>query len=104
MLKKTVYNSRDNAIDVILKQNGSAQSLSAVTQILLDEENDAFNLDSDTDTDVFTWSGLSTGQVKMELGGESIPDGTYIARLTTIDTTYTNGICWGEIELTFITP
>ena len=105
MLKETVYNGTDNAIDVILKKSGVAQSLSAVTRIKLLEENDAFSLDSSTDTDVFTWTGLDyTGQVQMVIGGESIPDGTYTARLITIDPTNTNGLCWGEIELTVITP
>ena len=105
MLRETVYNGVDNAIDVILKKSGSAQDLSSVTRIKLLEENDAFELDSTTDTDVFTWTGLDyTGQVKMVLGLESIPDGTYTARLITIDPTYTNGLCWGEIELEVVTP
>jgi hypothetical protein len=105
MLRETVYNGYDNAIDVICKVSGSAVDVSGATKILLLDETDSVDLDSSVDSGVFTFTGLTyTGQIQMVLGGESIPDGTYIARLIVVDSTYTNGRVFGEIELEFVTP
>jgi len=105
MLKEKVWTGYDNVIDVICKISGSAVDISGATKILLKDESDAVDLDSSVDTDVFTFSGLTyTGQIQMVLGGESIADGVYICRLIVVDSTYTNGRVFGEIELEFITP
>jgi len=106
MLREKVYNGTDNAIDVICKKSGVAQDVTGATKILLKDQSDSIDLDSSVDSGVFTFaSGLDyTGQVQMVLGGESIPDGVYTARLIVVDATYTNGLCYGEIELEVITP
>lgn len=105
MLKEKVWNGYDNEIDVICKASGSAVDVSGATKILLKDESDSVDLDSSVDTGVFTYTGLTyTGQIKMVLGGESIPEGIYICRLIVVDATYTNGRVFGEIELEFITP
>lgn len=79
MTAEIIYLGHDNTIDLQLKADGAAQDLSAVTKITatfgtlrISSTNKAAG--------VITWgpgAGYDTGEIRMALGGESIPAGGY---------------------------
>ena len=97
MITEIVYLNRDNTNDVLLKADGSAQDLSAVTRMTL--ELDSTTIDSDTSPDAFDWDTGTTGKLVLALGGESITAGEYTAKLTVYDPDNDDGIFWGYIKL-----
>ena len=99
---ETVYNGRDNVIDLLLKMDGIAQDLSSITKIVLRVGNVATIENENADDWPIKWSGLGvTGKIQMKLGAQGIPAGnTYSARLITYDPVNTNGIAWGSFDLT----
>jgi len=98
MITEIVYLARDNTIDLLLKADGSAQDLSAVTQMTL-ELDETTTIDSDDSPDAFDWDTGTTGKLILALGGESITEGDYTAKLTVYDPTNENGVFWGYIHL-----
>lgn len=108
MITETIYLSRDNQIDLLLKSDSSgslaAQDLSSVTRMVLqigtsaDPDSEA-TVDSDVDADAFGWDTGTTGKVILSLGDQEISAGTYLARLIVYDPTYTDGIVWDHFRL-----
>lgn len=99
---ETVYNGRDNTIDLLLKADGVAQDLSTVTRMVVAEQDDAFSVDSATSPDAFDWATGTTGVVVFAFGGEGITAGYHQCRLIVYDPTNANGVVWGSIKLTVI--
>ena len=97
MITEIVYLDRDNTIDLLLKADGSAQDLAAVTRMTF--EYDSTIIDSDTSPEVFDWDTGVTGKLVLALGAESIPKGDYTAKLTVYDPDNDDGIFWGYIKL-----
>jgi hypothetical protein len=96
MEHEIVYLGHDNRIDIILKADGSAVDLSSVTRMTLSF--DSLLIDSDNgDLDPIQWvkAGYVTGEVRISLGGQSIPAGDYRAALVVYDPSNPNGIVWG---------
>lgn len=108
MITETVYSSRGNKIDLLLKSDSSgsmaAQDLSSVTRMVLqvgtsvDPDSEA-TVDSDVDADAFDWDTGTTGKVILSLGDQEITAGTYLARLIVYDPTYTSGVVWDHFQL-----
>jgi len=95
-----VYLGHDNRIDVILKADGSAVDLSSVTRMTLSF--DAVLIDSDNgDSDPIQWAkvGYATGEVRIILGGQEIPAGSYRTPLVVYDPSNPYGIVWGRIVI-----
>jgi len=109
MITETVYNSRDNTIDLLLKSDSSgsmaAEDLSSVTRMVLQigtaaDPDSIAEIDSDDDASIWDWTTGTTGKVTIDLGGESITAGSnYLARLIVYDAANTNGIVWGYFRL-----
>ena len=97
MTTETVYLGYDNTVDLLLKADGEAQDLSSVTKMTL--EVDETTIDSDTSPDAFDWAPGVTGKVILDLGAESLSEGTYRATLTVYDPTNANGIVWGTFKV-----
>lgn len=103
MIIEKVYNGRDNTIDLLLKADGAAVDLAAVTrmQLVVGET----TIDSSTAPAAFDWSPTPavTGKVVLALGAlgdDSIPAGEgQTATLYVFDASNPNGICWGQLRL-----
>ena len=96
MITEHVYLGHDNTIDLLLKADGAAVDLSAVTRMTL--EVDSTVIDSAVSTTAFDWDTDSTKLV-LALGGESITAGTYKATLTVYDPDNADGLVWGQFNL-----
>lgn len=103
MSVETVYLGHDNSIDMILKADGVAQSLAAVTSMTL-----TFGTLKITSTnqvnDVIKWNqgGYATGEVRFFLGAQNIPPGLYTAPLVVYDASNDDGIVWTRIRISVI--
>lgn len=95
-----VYSGRDNPITLVLSADGAVLTdLSAVTRVLV-VLNDTTSVDSDTASpgaitwdDSLTYRGAATDVLRLVLGGEALPAGTYEAvELVIFDTRYPNGL------------
>ena len=95
-----VYLGHDNRIDIILKADGSAVDLSSVIRMSLSF--DALLIDSDNgDSDPIQWDGVgyATGEVRISLGSQEIPAGSYRSPLVVYDPSNPDGIVWGRIPI-----
>ena len=101
-VKEIVYLDRDNTVDLLLKADGSAQDLSAVTRMVLADVGGKFTVDSAVSASAFDWDTGTTGKVIIDIGGEDLPAGVYTVRLILIDPTNSNGNVWGDFELTIV--
>lgn len=100
MKTEIVYLGLDNSIDLILSADGAAVDLTDVTRMTLSFG--TLLVDSDNgDTDPIQWKkeGYATGEIRLFLGGQTIPVGTYSAPLILYDPTNTDGVVWGRISI-----
>ena len=97
MTTEIAYVGHNNTIDLLLKADSVAQSLSSVTRMTL--EVDSVTIDSAISGSAFDWDTGVTGKLILALGGESLTAGEYRATLTVYDLTNTNGIVWGSFKL-----
>lgn len=89
-----VYKNRDNTVDLLLKADGVAIDLSAITKMGL--VGDGWAVDSDSDPTVFNFS-TGGGVVVLSLGSISaIPTGKGRVAIIIYDDDNTDGICWGK--------
>ena len=99
-MSEIVFLAHDNTIDLLLKADGTAQDLSAVTKITA-----TFGSTTITSTDkaagAIKWdqSGYDTGEIRLDLGGESITAGSYYTAIVVYDATNTNGVVWGYVTV-----
>ncbi len=102
-VSETVYLSYDNVIDLLLKNDGSAQDLSAVTSMKVIEAEAEWTIDYASYPAAFNWNTGTTGEVRLTLAdaltSESVAQGKYGCYLVVIDPTNTDGIVWGQFEL-----
>lgn len=98
-----VYLNRDNTVDLLLKADGVAEDLTAVTRMIVKQEDGDWSVDSDTYPSAFDWAPGTTGKVILDLAAalaaEDVSAGKYISRLVVYDPSNTNGIVWGTFLL-----
>jgi hypothetical protein len=99
MITEIVYLDRDNTNDLLLKADGAAVDLSAVTRMVIADVAGAWSVDSDTSPAAFDWTTGTTGKVVLAFGHEGIPAGTYICNLIVYDPDNDNGIHWRRISI-----
>ncbi len=101
MIPEIVYLNHDNSIDLILKADGTAVSLSSVTSMTLTFGTKKISSTNQA-AEPILWakSGYATGEVHLVLGGQTIAAGNYDAPLVVYDPTNTDGIVWGEVKIT----
>ena len=99
MTTEIVWLGHDNTIDLLLKADDVAQDLSAVTKITA-----SFGSTLVTSTDkaagLITWdqAGYDIGEIRMDIGGETITPGGYDVPIIVYDTSNTDGVVWGEVS------
>lgn len=98
---ETVYLGRDNTIDLLLKADGVITDLTPITKVDIVDIGCSWSINSDDSTDAFDWSSGADGVLRLSLGAETVPAGSYRARVIIYDASNTEGIVWGEIKLTF---
>lgn len=95
-----VYLGHDNSIDLLLKADGTAQDLSAVTAATITIGEVTVTSDNG-DTDPIRWakSGYATGEIRLYLGSENLVAAIepYTAYLVIYDADNPNGIVWGYV-------
>ena len=99
-MSEIVFLAHNNTIDLLLKAGGTAQNLSSVTKITA-----TFGTTTITSTDhaagVIKWdnAGYDTGEIRLDLGGETIAAGSYYTAIVVYDAINTDGIVWGYVMI-----
>jgi len=95
-----VYLGHDNTIDLLLKQDGTAQDLSGVTKITA-TFGDTLIESTDAANGPITWaqSGYDTGEIRLALGAQSIDEGRYMVPIVVYDSGNPNGIVWDYVSV-----
>jgi len=93
-----IYLGHDNTINLVLKADGAAQDLSSVTKITA-SFGDTLVESEDAAAGAITWAqdGYDTGEIRLDLGGQSITAGKYHVPIVIYDAQNTNGVVWGHI-------
>ena len=98
MITEIVVLGRDNTVDLLLKTDGDAQPLDAVTRMVLIVG--GVTVDSAVVPAAFDWHTGTTGKLVLDLGGvSSLTTGLKTATLYVYDPSNTDGIRWGSIKL-----
>jgi len=100
MTTEITWLGHDNTIDLILKANGVAQDLSDVTKITATFD-DATIESTDHAGGAILWNndGYDTGEIRLDLGGQSIDPGGYDVPIVVYDPSNTNGVVWGKVHV-----
>ena len=100
---ETLYTSRDNAIDLLLKSDGVAEDISSITKAEVRFLGATYS--SATDADAFDWTTDGTnGILTLQLGKISaLPAGRdRNTEVIIYDATNVNGIVWATFDLKVI--
>jgi hypothetical protein len=97
---EVVYLGHNNKIDLQLKASSVAQALSSVTAISLTFGNTKIE-NSSAASGAIIWSSasFSTGQVRLNLGDQTIAAGKYHAPLIVYDASNASGVVWGYVPI-----
>ena len=105
MSREYIYLGHDNTNDLILKADGSAQDLSTVTKITATFNDDTYIESEDNENGLIKWavSGYDTGEIRLDLGGQSITPGDHDnVPIVVYDPSNTDGILWGYYDFTVV--
>ena len=103
MNTENVYLGHDNAINLILKSNGSAVDTSGFTKMTLTLGTAAVESANSTASISWNAAGYADGEIRLHLGGHStITAGRYEAPLIVYNATAASGIMWGNVPLSVI--
>lgn len=100
MTTEIVWLGHDNTIDLLLKAVGVAQDLADVTKITA-----TFGTTTITSEDhaagAILWNndGYDTGEIRLDLGDQTIVPGGYDVPIVVYDPSNTNGVVWGSIHV-----
>ena len=100
METELIYLGHDNSIDLILKSDNVAVDLQSVTKMTISF--DTVTISSDNgDTDPIRWrkSNYATGEARLFLGNQNIPEGRYQAHMVVYDPVNIDGIVWGTVPI-----
>lgn len=98
MLKEIVYLAHDNAIDLQLKVDGAAVDLAPVTRIVVRDLGCAWEADSAVTAAAFDWAA-GGGVLKLRLGDEPIPPGSYTCYIILYDPANPDGVVWDKVGI-----
>jgi hypothetical protein len=99
-LNEYVWLGHDNHVNVILKEDGSAVDTSGLTKITITLNSTTYSSTNQAN-DPIRWNqgGYDTGEIRIDLGGETIPVGRYRAYIVVYDATNTDGIVWSDLTI-----
>ena len=100
MVTEIVYLGHDNSIDLLLKADGSAVTLSDVTKITA-TFGDMTIESTDKASGPITWDqdGYDTGEIRFFLGGHDIEPGIYGVPVVIYNPTHDTGLVWGLVSI-----
>ena len=104
VIHEVIYLDRDNSVDLVLKKDGVAESLSSVTQIdaVFDSTITVESTNAATGPIKWAQAGYDTGEIRIDLTDSDEADidvGQYTVKIFTYTSEYTDGIYWGEIAI-----
>jgi len=102
MLREVVYKDRDNAIDLLLKADGSAKDISGTTKVWLELNTGSIIKSEEEAAGTFDWAtDGANGKLKLKLGSVTalVAGSTYEVELILFDIGNTNGIDWGKFSI-----
>ena len=100
MNPEIVYLGHDNTIDLILKADGTAQSTTGFTKVTATfGETLMSSVNHETGTIKWDNSGYSTGEIRIDVGAQTIAPGIYSVPIIVYDATWTTGLVWGNIDV-----
>jgi hypothetical protein len=99
-MSEIVYLTHNNTIDLILKSDGVAQDLSAVTKITATFRGITITSVNKV-TGLIKWgnAGYVTGEIRLDLGEQAIAAGDYNVPIVVYDEINTLGVVWGYIRV-----
>ena len=106
MATEKLYLERDNTVDLILKADGVAVDLAAVTSIKATFNN--VEIVSTSKTGLIKWDqgGWDTGEIRLDCANDSTlvaqGAGTWDVAVVTIDPSNALGLDWGSIRIEVI--
>jgi hypothetical protein len=105
VLSETVYLGRDNRNDLLLKADGTAQDLSAVTKITAAFGDDLVESDNGA-SDPIRWDqpGQDTGVIWCSFGGETLTPNHYHVPFVLYDVDNPEGVQWGPAVPFIVNP
>lgn len=93
-----VFNGRDNSVDLILNENGSAKDLSSITRIDVVVDGSVKLSETNKASGNVQWDVGTTGKVIIKLGtlapSQRLAAGVYDFDLILYDATNTKGVIW----------
>ena len=101
MAVEHIYLSHGNTIDLILKADEVAQDLSSVTKITATFDDTTIE-STKNETGSIKWavSGYDIGEIRLDMGAQSIDAGSYEVPIVVYDPSNTDGIVWGTVNIT----
>ena len=89
---ESVYNGRDNTIDLLCTDTGESITHSSITRIVISLNDDPSTIiDSSINADAFEWDN---GKVVLSLGHLGLPVGAWDAEFVLYDEVNTSGVVW----------
>lgn len=100
MTTEIIWLGHDNTIDLLLKADGVAQDLASVTKITATFGSTMITSE-DHAAGAILWNndGYDTGEIRLDLGDQSIDPGGYGVPIVVYDPSNTEGIVWGTIHV-----
>jgi len=100
MESEVIWLGHDNAINLLLKEDGTAKDLSDVTKMTL-TVNGTLITSTDKATGYIRWdqAGYDTGECRLFLGDLALSVGRWACPLIVFDTAATDGIVWGMVPV-----
>jgi copper chaperone CopZ len=99
-MSEIVFLAHNNTIDLLLKADGVAQDLSNVTKItatfrattIISEDHVSGSIKWDN-------AGYATGEIRLDLGGQTIAARSYCVPIVVYDLANTDGVVWGYVPI-----
>jgi hypothetical protein len=104
MPKEVIFLGHDNWISRILRENGTAQDLAAVSTITM-TFGDVLVSSSNQGSDEIRWNqtGYDTGEIRINLGNRmDLPAGDHRVPIVVYDATYPDGLVWDIVDVVVV--
>ena len=99
-MAEIIYLTHNNTIDLLLKSDGVAQDLSAVTKITATFGSTTISSTNKV-TGAIKWdnAGYETGEIRLDLGSQDLVAMSYYVPIVVYDTVNILGVVWGYIPV-----
>jgi hypothetical protein len=100
MATEFIYLGHDNTVDLILKADGVAIDTAAITSMTATFGSTTITSNNKA-TGPIKWdqAGYDTGEIRLDMGAETIPVGTYDCWINVYDPSNPEGVVWGTVRI-----